>query len=377
MERIIECVPNFSEGRNRAVIDAIVAAIAGAGGKVLHVDVGEGANRTVVTFVGSPEEVVEAAFQGAKKATELIDMRLHHGTHPRCGACDVLPLVPVSGVSLDECVTLARGLARRIYEETGMPCYCYEAAALRPSMTALSACRAGEWEAIPERMADPLRRPDFGPLSFNEVVARTGACCVGARKFMIAVNFNLASTSVSLASEIAAELRESGRALRDASGRVIRDSSGKALRQAGRFKHLKAIGWYIDEYGIAQVSMNVYDIAAAPLHEVFEAVCLEASRRGVKVTGTEIIGLVPKSVLLDAGRYYLSHACNGRRGNAQGFRSAPPSVQDRVSDGGKSFDRPIPEQSLIAAAIEGLGLDDLRPFDPQLKVLEYIVDGAN
>lgn len=323
------------------MIDAIVAAIASAGAKVLHVDVGEGANRTVVTFIGSPEAVVEAAFQGAKRATELIDMGKHHGTHPRSGACDVLPLIPISGVSLSECATLARGLAKRIYEEIGMPCYCYEAAALRPSMTALSACRAGEWEALPEKIADPLRRPDFGPEAYNDTVARTGACNVGAREFMIAVNFNLACASVPLASEIAAELRESGHVLRDASGAVLHDASGRTLRRPGRFKHLKAIGWYIEEYGIAQVSMNIYDLAAAPLHEVFEAVRSEASKRGVAVTGTEIIGLVPKQVLLDAGSFYSSATS---------------------------------ESELITLAVSAMGLSDLRPFNPREKVLEYLME---
>lgn len=344
MDRIIECVPNYSEGRDQLIISEIVSSISSTGAHVLHVDVGEGANRTVVTFVGSPEVVVEAAFQGAKRATELIDMRKHHGTHPRSGACDVLPLIPVSAVTLAECADLARGLAKRIYEEIGMPCYCYEAAALRPSMTALSACRAGEWEALPQKITDPLRRPDFGPDSYNDTVARTGACNVGAREFMIAVNFNLGSTSVQLANEIAAELRESGRVLRDASGAVIRDSFGTVLRRPGRFRHLKAIGWYIEEYSIAQVSMNIYDLAAAPLHEVFEAVRHEAVKRGISVTGTEIIGLVPLHVLLDAGRFYFS----GRQGA-------------------------LSESDLVSAAITGMGLSDLRPFDPNEKVLEYLI----
>ena len=451
MERIIECVPNYSEGRDKAVIGAIVEAISSCGARVLHVDVGEGANRTVVTFVGPPEVVVEAAFQGAAKAAELIDMRRHHGTHPRSGVCDVLPLVPVAGVTLGECVALARALAERIYKEIGMPCYLYEAAALRPSMTALSACRQGEWEALPEKITDSLRRPDFGPPSFNEVVARTGACNVGAREFMIAVNFNLTSGSVPLASEIAAELRESGRVMRDSSGKVLRDPSGKALRKAGRFRHLKAIGWYIEEYGIAQVSMNIYDLAAAPLHEVFEAVCIEASRRGVKVSGTEIIGLVPLQVLLDAGKYFIAkmprvksaetasppppgnsvenHAVapsksfsdnqvgspSGSSSNTLFETASPPppgnSVENPAEPPSKSFSENVlgvpaeppsksfsenalgvpaeppakippelssetsSEQNLLAAAIAGLGLDDLRPFDPRRKVLEYLIRG--
>ena len=293
MEKIIECVPNYSEGRDRSVIDAIVGAIASAEGvRVLHVDPGQAANRTVVTFVGPPEAVVEGAFRGSAMAQERIDMRRHHGEHPRIGATDVLPLVPVSGVSLEECVALARGLARRMYEELGIPCYCYEAAAFKPERRNLAVCRAGEYEGLPEKMADPARRPDFCG-AWDERAARSGASVVGARNFLIAVNFNLDTKDALLATEVAMDVREKGRKLPDGSWK------------RGPLKGCKAIGWYIEEYGIAQVSMNVTDIAATPLHVAYETVCGAAAARGLRVTGTEIIGMVPRQVLLDAGRHFL------------------------------------------------------------------------
>jgi glutamate formiminotransferase/formiminotetrahydrofolate cyclodeaminase len=328
MEKLIECVPNYSEGCDRAVIDAIVGAVASvAGVRVLHVDPGQAANRTVVTFVGAPEAVAEAAFRGSAMAQERIDMRRHHGTHPRIGATDVLPLVPVSGVSLEECARLARGLAKRMYEELGIPCYCYEAAAFTPERRNLAVCRAGEYESLPDKMADPARRPDFCG-AWDERAARSGASVVGARNFLIAVNFNLDTKSADLATEVAMDVREKGRKLPD----------GSWLR--GPLKGCKAIGWYIEEYGIAQVSMNVTDIAATPLHVAFETVCRAAAARGLHVTGTEIIGLVPRQVLLDAGRHFL-------KGNDAG------------------------EEELVQAAIRGMSLDDLCPFDPQKKVIEY------
>ncbi len=328
MEKLIECVPNYSEGCDRAVIDAIVGAIASvAGVRVLHVDPGQAANRTVVTFVGAPEAVAEAAFRGSAMAQERIDMRRHHGTHPRIGATDVLPLVPVSGVSLEECARLARALAKRMYEELGIPCYCYEAAAFSPERRNLAVCRAGEYESLPDKMADPARRPDFCG-AWDERAARSGASVVGARNFLIAVNFNLDTKSADLATEVAQDVREKGRKLPD----------GSWLR--GPLKGCKAIGWYIEEYGIAQVSMNVTDIAATPLHVAYETVCRAAAARGLHVTGTEIIGLVPRQVLLDAGQH---------------FRQGP--------DAG--------EEALVQAAIRGMSLDDLCPFDPQKKVIEY------
>lgn len=330
MEKIIECVPNYSEGCDRSVIDAIVGAIASTPGvRVLHVDPGQAANRTVVTFVGAPEAVVEGAFRGSAMAQERIDMRRHHGEHPRIGATDVLPLVPVSGVSLEECVALARALARRMYEVLGIPCYCYEAAAFKPERRNLAVCRAGEYESLPEKMADPARRPDFCG-TWDERAARSGASVVGARNFLIAVNFNLDTKDAALASEVAMDVREKGRKLPDGSWR------------RGPLKGCKAIGWYIEEYGIAQVSMNVTDIAATPLHVAYETVCRAAAARGLRVTGTEIIGLVPRQVLLDAGRHFLQQPEAG-------------------------------EEALVQAAVRGMALDDLCPFDPQRKVIEYML----
>lgn len=328
MEKLIECVPNYSEGRDRSVIDAIAGAIASVEGvRVLHVDPGQAANRTVITFVGAPEAVVEGAFRGSAMAQERIDMRRHHGEHPRIGATDVLPLVPVSGVSLEECAALARGLARRMYEELGIPCYCYEAAAFSPERRNLAVCRAGEYESLPEKMTDPARRPDFCG-AWDERAARSGASVVGARNFLIAVNFNLDTKDAGLATEVAKDVREKGRKLPDGSW------------QRGPLKGCKAIGWYIEEYGIAQVSMNVTDIAATPLHVAYETVCRAAAARGLRVTGTEIIGLVPRQVLLDAGRYF-----------------------SKGKDAG--------EEELVQAAIRGMALDDLCPFDPKRKVIEY------
>ena len=338
MRQIIECVPNFSEGRNMEVIDSIADSIEEAGGvKVLNVDPGAATNRTVITFAGSPESVVEAAFQGVKKAGEMIDMRQHHGTHPRLGATDVLPLVPVSGITVEECAELARKLAERIYTELGIPCYCYEAAAFKPERKNLAVCRAGEYEALPERMKDPVRRPDFGPGDFTERAARTGATNVGARDFLIAVNFNLNTTSVSEANAIAFEVREKGRP---------ETVDGKTVMIPGTLKGCKAIGWFIDEYGIAQVSMNITDINATPLHIAYEEVCRAAQARGLQVTGTEIIGLVPKRTMFEAGLYFLER-------------------QHRPTD--------VSEQDIMQAAVISMGLDDLKPFNVKDKVVELLI----
>lgn len=360
MEPIIECVPNFSEGRDKEVIRKITEAISGAKVfdkdgkedrvKVLNVDPGEATNRTVITFVGHPAAVLEAAFQGVVKADELIDMRKHHGAHPRSGACDVLPLVPVSGISLEECARLARSLAKKIYEELGVPCYCYEAAAFKPERKNLAVCRAGEYEALPEKIADPLRAPDFGPKEYNETVERSGAINVGARNFLIAVNFNLNTTSTRRAMAVAFDVREKGRKKREGgslTGKVIKDEKGQPVWEPGTLKGCKAIGWYIDEYGIAQVSMNITDIDTTPLHKAFDEVCRAASARGLRVTGTEIVGLVPKRVLVEAGKYYLE--------------------KQQRSLG-------IAEEEIIKIAVKSMGLDDLRPFDPKDKVIEYIME---
>ena len=338
MRQIIECVPNFSEGRNMEVIDSIADSIEEAGGvKVLNVDPGAATNRTVITFAGSPESVVEAAFQGVKKAGEMIDMRQHHGAHPRLGATDVLPLVPVSGITVEECAELARKLAERIYTELGIPCYCYEAAAFKPERKNLAVCRAGEYEALPERMKDHVRRPDFGPGEFTERAARTGATNVGARDFLIAVNFNLNTTSVSEANAIAFEVREKGRPV---------TVDGKTVMIPGTLKGCKAIGWFIDEYGIAQVSMNITDINTTPLHIAFEEVRRAAQARGLQVTGTEIIGLVPKRTMLEAGLYFLER-------------------QHRPTD--------VSEQDIMQAAVISMGLDDLKPFNVKDKVVELLI----
>lgn len=358
MDRIIECVPNYSEGRNKEIIDQIVAAVADTkvvtergeeSVKVLDVDPGEATNRTVVTFVGSPEAVLEAAFQGEKKAAELIDMRHHHGAHPRSGATDVLPLVPVAGITLEECGELARGLAKRIYNELGIPCYCYEAAAYKPERKNLAVCRAGEYEALPEKVIDPERKPDFGPEAYTETVAKAGASNVGARDFLIAVNFNLNTTSTRRAMAVAFDVREKGRPAREGgslTGKIIKDEAGKTVWIPGTLKGCKAIGWFIEEYGIAQVSMNITDMNVTPLHVAFEEVCRAAAARGLRVTGTEIVGLVPKKVLVEAGKFYLE--------------------KQQRSLG-------VPEEELIKIAVKSLGLNDLKPFTPKEKVIEYLM----
>ncbi len=350
MKRIIECVPNYSEGRDRAVIDAIVAAIASEEGvKVLDVDPGQATNRTVVTFVGEPECVVEAAFKGAAKAQELIDMRQHHGAHPRSGATDVLPLIPVSGITLEECAELARKLAERLFKELGIPCYCYEAAAYKPERRNLAVCRAGEYEALPEKMADPARKPDFGD-RYNEVVARCGATNVGARNFLVAVNYNLNTTSTRRAMAIAFDVREKGRKAREGgslTGKLLKDADGNQIWIPGTLKGCKAIGWYIDEYGIAQVSMNITDINATPLHVAYEEVSRAAAARGLRVTGAEIVGLVPKKVLIDAGKFYLE-----RQQRSLG----------------------ISEDEILKIAVKSMSLDDLKPFEPKEKVIEFLME---
>ena len=350
MKQIVECVPNYSEGRDKSVIDNIVAAIATVEGvKVLDVDPGEATNRTVVTFVGEPAAVCEAAFRGAAKAQELIDMRHHHGAHPRSGATDVLPLIPVSGITLEECASLARDLAKRLYEELGIPCYCYEAAAYKPERKNLAVCRAGEYEALPDKIADPARRPDFSPEAYNDTVARSGATNVGARNFLVAVNYNLNTTSTRRAMAIAFDVREKGRKAREGgslTGKLLKDENGEQIWIPGTLKGCKAIGWYIDEYGIAQVSMNITDIDATPLHVAYEEVSRAAAARGLRVTGAEIVGLVPKKVLLEAGKFYLA-----RQQRSLG----------------------IDESEILKIAVKSMSLDDLKPFDPREKVIEFLM----
>ena len=353
-KRIVECVPNFSEGRDKEVIRQIVEAIETAADvKVLDVDPGEATNRTVVTFVGSPEAVVEAAFAGVKRAAERIDMRYHKGAHPRMGATDVLPLIPIAGITLEECAALSRELARRIADELHIPTYCYEASAFRPERKNLAVCRAGEYEALPEKLAHEETAPDFGARPYDEEVARTGATTVGARDFLIAVNFNLNTTSTRRANAIAFDVREKGRPVREGNpitGKVVKDAAGNPVMRPGTLKATKAIGWFIEEYGIAQVSMNITDISVTPLHVAFDEVCRKADARGVRVTGTEIVGLVPKRALVEAGKYFLK--------------------KQHRSVG-------ISEEEIVRLAVKSMGLDDLKPFKPEEKVIEYLLEAGD
>lgn len=362
-KQIIECVPNFSEGRDMNVIRQITDEIESVKGvKLLDVDPGEATNRTVVTFVGEPADVVEAAFRSVAKAGRLIDMRQHHGAHPRMGATDVLPLIPVAGITLEECAALARQLAGRIAHELAIPCYCYEAAAYTPERKNLAVCRDGEYEALAEKLTTEGKQPDFMPEGkaplpvaageLYERIERTGCIAVGARDFLIAVNYNLNTTSTRRANAIAFDVREKGRPVREGhpiTGKPKKDENGNTIMQPGTLKCTKAIGWYIDEYGIAQVSMNMTNLNVTPLHVAFDEVCRCAQNRGIRVTGTEIVGLVPKKTLIDAGRYFLQK-------------------QNRSTG--------IPEEDLIKIAVKSMGLDDLKPFNPREKVIEYMLEDA-
>ncbi len=335
MKRLIECVPNFSEGRNQATLDAISHAIRSTEGvNLLDVDPGVATNRTVFTFVGEPEAVCEAAFRAAKVGSELIDMRHHSGAHPRMGAMDVCPLVPVAGVTLQECAELARTLAQRISEELHIPTYNYEAAAQTPQRQNLADVRSGEYEGLEAKLSDPAWAPDFGPATYTEQAARSGASIIGARDFLVAVNFNLNTTSTRRANAIAFDVREKGRTV-------------EGVQIPGTLKGCKAIGWFIEEYDIAQVSMNITDIATTPLHIAFDEVCRCAEARGVRVTGTEIVGLVPKSVLVDAGKHFLNK-------------------QQRSLGVG--------EWELIRIACRTMNLSEIAEFDPRKKVIEYLIE---
>lgn len=354
MKRIVECVPNFSEGRDMSVINRIVDAIKEVEGvKVLDVDPGEATNRTVVTFVGEPEAVVEAAFRSVRRAAELIDMRRHSGAHPRIGATDVLPLIPVSGITLEECAAMARTLAERIATELRVPTYCYEAAAFTPERKNLAVCRKGEYEGLAERADLPGEAPDFGARPFDEQMARSGATVVGARDFLIAVNFNLNTTSTRRANAIAFDVREKGRPMRQGpkvTDKPVLGPDGRPVMIPGTLKGTKAIGWYIDEYGIAQVSMNITDIAATPLHKAFDEVCRAANERGVRVTGTEIVGLIPRRTLIEAGKYFLHK-------------------QQRSAG--------ISDEEIMRIAIKSMGLDELKPFVIEEKVIEDLIAPAH
>lgn len=350
MNRILECVPNFSDGRNPAVIKEITNVIENVEGiKLLDVDPGKATNRTVVTFAGSPEQVVEAAFQAIKKAAEVIDMRFHTGEHPRFGATDVCPLVPVSGITMEEAAEYARHLAKRVGEELGIPVYCYEFSAFSDERKSLANCRSGEYEGLKERMESEHWKPDFGPAIWSEKVAKSGASAIGARNFLVAYNVNLNTTSVRRANSIAFDVREAGRILRDAdpvTGKIVTDENGEPVRIPGTLKKTRAIGWYIEEYGIAQISMNLTDISVTPVHVAFDEVCEKARQRGIRVTGSELIGLIPLQSMLDAGKYFLQ--------------------KQQRSTG-------IPDEEIIRIAVKSLGLNELAPFDPQKKIIEYVL----
>ena len=346
--RLIECVPNISEGRDRAKIDAIANVVTTVEGvRLLDVDPGKATNRTVITFVGEPEPVLEAAYRLIAKAQELIDMRGHSGEHPRFGATDVCPLVPVSGVSMEECAEYARQLGERVGQDLGIPVYLYEAAATEEKRRNLANNRSGEYEGLKKKLADPAWKPDFGPAEFTDGVARSGAIAIGARNFLVAYNVNLNTTSTRRANAIAFDIREGGRVKREGdplTGKVVTDASGEPVKIPGRLKAVKGIGWYIEEYGIAQLSLNLTDITVTPVHVAFDEACKAAAERGIRVTGSELVGLVPKQALLDAADFYL------RR-------------QERSLG--------IPEREKIKIAVKSLGLDDLAPFDPDKKVIEY------
>ena len=347
MKQIIECVPNFSEGRELEVIRLITEVIEKVQGiKLLNVDPGYATNRTVVTFAGEPDVVVEAAFQAIKKAAELIDMRHHTGEHPRFGATDVCPLVPVSGITMEETVEYARALAKRVGEELQIPVYCYEEAAFEPKRQSLANCRSGEYEGLPSKIVSKEWKPDFGPAEFN---ARSGAIAIGARNFLIAYNINLNTTSVRRANSIAFDVREAGRILREGdpfTGKIVNDKNGEPIRIPGTLKKVRAIGWYIKEYRMAQISMNLVDITVTPVHVAFDEVCNRAAERGIRVTGSELIGVVPLKSMLDAGKYFLHK-------------------QNRSSG--------IPDEEIIEMAVRSLGLGELAPFDPKKRIIEYLL----
>ncbi len=347
-KQLIECVPNISEGRDRSIIDQVTNEIKLIEGvKLLDVDPGAATNRTVITFVGEPEPVKLAALAVMAKAKELIDMSKHSGAHPRFGATDVCPLIPVANIEMDEVAEHARDLARRAAEKLDYPIYCYEFAALQDKRKNLAVVRAGEYEALADKLGKAEYAPDFGP---NEFRPKTGATAVGARKFLIAYNFNLNTTSSRRANAIAFDVREAGRIKRKgnpATGEIVVDEKGEPVRVSGTCKATKGIGWYIDEYGIAQVSMNLTDIDISPVHVVFDEINKSATNRGIRVTGSELVGLVPKKVMIDAGKHYL--------------RRQQRSVG-------------VPESELIKIAVKSLGLDDLKPFDPKKKIIEYALE---
>ena len=350
MQKLIECVPNFSEGRDRNVIRQITDAIESVDGvSLLDVDPGASTNRTVVTLVGNPDSAVEAAFRAIKKAAELIDMRKHKGAHPRMGATDVCPFIPVSNVSWEEAIASANRLAKRVGDELKIPVYLYEKAAKNESRSNLSVIRTGEYEGFFEKIRQPEWKPDFGPDIFNE---KSGATVIGVRDFLVAYNVNLNTRSVRRATSIAFDVREQGRVKTEdgtPSGKPVLDGDGEPVRIPGMLKHVKAIGWFVKEYGIAQVSMNLTNIEETPLHVAFDACCESAAKRGLRVAGSEIVGMVPKKCLVDAGRYFLR--------------------KQKWSEG-------VSDEELIDVAIRSMGLNELRPFDPKEKVIEFKIESA-
>ncbi len=351
MKQLIECVPNISEGRDANIIKQVTDVVETVEGvRLIDVDPGKATNRTVITIVGSPEEVCEAAFRLVKRAAELIDMSKHHGEHPRFGATDVCPLVPVANITMDEVVVFARKLGKRIGEELGIPVYNYEFAASKPERKNLANCRAGEYEGLKEKLSNPAWKPDFGASEFNDHVAKTGATAVGARNFLVAYNFNLNTTSTRRANAIAYDVREKGREKREGdpiNGKIVKDEKGNTVYVPGTLKSTKAIGWFIEEYGVAQISMNLTDITVTSVHEAFDEVCRAAEKRGVRVTGSELVGVIPLKALLDAGKHYL--------------RKQQRSIG-------------IPDREIIRMAVKSLGLDELAPFDPDKKIIEYILE---
>jgi glutamate formiminotransferase/formiminotetrahydrofolate cyclodeaminase len=340
--KLVECVPNFSEGRDLEKIKVITKEIESISQvTLLDVDPGESTNRTVVTFIGTPEGVKEAAFRAIKKAAEVLDMSKHQGAHSRIGATDVCPFVPVSGVTMEDCVQIAHDVAKRVAEELEIPVYLYEKAAQKPERKNLANIRVGEYEGLAERLKDPEWAPDYGKPIFN---ARTGATNIGAREFLIAYNINLNTRDRSLARHIAFNLREKGRAKRDKDGNIIRDENGKSIKIPGKFKEVKAVGWFIEDYGIAQISINFTNYKITPPHLVFDEAVKEAEAIGLRVTGSELVGLIPKEAMLMAGRHYLK-----KQGKSPG----------------------VPEEELIDIAVKSLGLTDVSPFDPHKKIIEY------
>ncbi len=348
MKKLIECVPNFSEGRDLTIIKKITDEIKNSDGvKLLDIDPGHATNRTVVTFVGEPDAVVDAAYKAIKKAGELIDMSKHSGEHPRMGATDVCPFIPIANITMEETVIYAKKLAKKVGEELGIPTYLYEEAATSPERRNLAIIRAGEYEGLEKKFATGKLLPDFGEAKFN---VRSGATVIGARDFLVAYNINLNTTSTRRANSVAFDIREKGRIKREGnpiSGKIVRDANGNAVREPGTLKSVKAIGWFIEEYGLAQVSMNLTNIKVTPLHKAFEETVKSASNRGMRVTGSELIGLVPKKVLIDAGKYFLEK-------------------QERSTG--------IPEEDIIFIAVKSMGLDELKPFDPRKKVIEYLLE---